>query len=173
MDNIIFVGFTGTGKSTVGKALAQALGRRHIDLDEAIVEADGRTIPDIFRDEGEPFFRQLESAVLARLLKQNGLVISTGGGAVLNMENVRRMMESGLVVNVRAAEEEIVRRLSGFTNRPLLVGDVRERVRKLLKERAGRYDFAPLQIETTGRDVSAIVEEIIEKMTEVADSRKD
>ncbi|MGI6188049.1 shikimate kinase [Brevibacillus sp. MCWH] len=164
--NVIFVGFMGTGKTTVGSALAKDLGIPHRDLDEAIAEREGCSIPELFATKGEQYFRDAESAMLRELLQEKPQVLTTGGGAVLRPENVRLMLSEGTVIALSAAEEELIRRLAGDTGRPLIAGDVAQRVRRLLDERKGAYDFAPIQIDTTGKDVSDIVAEIRGRMVE-------
>ncbi|AUM64541.1 shikimate kinase [Brevibacillus laterosporus] len=158
--NIILIGFMGTGKSTVGEQLAQRLHYERCDLDEEIVKATGKTIPQIFADDGEEIFRQLETNVLRQLVDGNRRVIITGGGAVLRPENVQVMLQHGRVVALTACEQEIIRRVERDQNRPLLQGNVKEKVRELLQARAGAYDFAPVQIDTTGKTIEEIVDEI-------------
>lgn len=170
MDKVILIGFMGTGKSTVGEALAKRLNCPYVDLDQLIVEREKRSIPDIFAAEGEAYFRRVESELLRESLQKPGRqVITTGGGVVLRPENVTAMLAGGVVVNLKATAEEIIRRVSGDTQRPLLRGDVKQRVYQLLRERAGMYDFAPLQIETTNRSVAAIVDEIMGRLVAQSD----
>ncbi|MCR8981056.1 shikimate kinase [Brevibacillus laterosporus] len=159
-NNIILIGFMGTGKSTVGEQLAQQLQYERCDLDEEIVKATGKTISQIFAEDGEEMFRQLESDVLRRLVDGNRRVIITGGGAVLRPENIQVMLQYGIVVALTAEEQEIIRRVEQDQNRPLLQGNVKEKVRELLQARAGAYDFAPVQVDTTGKTIEEIVDEI-------------
>ncbi|MGG1443737.1 shikimate kinase [Brevibacillus laterosporus] len=159
-NNIILIGFMGTGKSTVGEHLAQQLQYERCDLDEEIVKATGKTISQIFAEDGEEMFRQLESDVLRRLVDGNRRVIITGGGAVLRPENVQVMLQYGIVVALTAEEQEIIRRVEQDQNRPLLQGNVKVKVRELLQARAGAYDFAPIQVDTTGKTIEEIVDEI-------------
>jgi shikimate kinase len=173
MENIILIGFMGTGKSTVGKALAAKLGWTHVDLDALIVEREGRSIPELFREVGETYFREIESALLTELLGMSRQVISTGGGAVLRPSNVVSMLQGGVVVALFADEEEIIRRVSSDTQRPLLAGDPSARVKALMRERAGAYDFAPIRIDTTGKSVEAIIAEMEAKMVEHMPFRRD
>ncbi|UFJ42951.1 shikimate kinase [Brevibacillus humidisoli] len=173
MNNIILIGFMGTGKTTVGKALAQRLGRPYLDLDQYIVEREQRSIPTIFSEEGETYFRQVEAALLLESLQPGGRVITTGGGVVLRPDNVAAMKSGGWVIALKASPDEIIRRVSSDSQRPLLAGDAAERVHRLLAERDGMYDFAPLQIDTTGRHVQEIVDEIMRKMVEQTDFRRD
>lgn len=171
--NIILIGFMGTGKTTVGRTLAQQLGWRHVDLDDAIIEHEGCSIAQLFEQKGESYFRELEASLLQQLLNGQDQVLTTGGGAVLRAQNVQAMRAGGTVIALQATEEELIRRLSADTGRPLLAGGVRERVSKLLQERAGAYDFADIQIDTTGKKVEEIVAEIIARMVEIDSFRGD
>jgi len=164
MKNVVLVGFMGTGKTTVGAALAKALGVEQVDLDAYIVAQEGCSIPVLFAERGEACFREVESKYLAELLATGPHILTTGGGVVLRPQNVQAMMEKSTVVALSASEEELVRRLENDTGRPLLAGGVAERVRTLLAERAGAYDFAPIQIDTTDKDLAELVEEIIRQL---------
>ncbi|TGU84998.1 shikimate kinase, partial [Mesorhizobium sp. M00.F.Ca.ET.186.01.1.1] len=118
MKNLILVGFMGTGKTTVGAALAASLGLGHTDLDTAIVEKEGRSIPKLFEERGETYFRDVESAELSRLLNEGPQVLTTGGGVVLREQNVKVMLERGIVIALHATVEELIRRLKNDTARP-------------------------------------------------------
>jgi len=162
-ERIYLIGFMGTGKTTIGAELAQALGYALVDSDHEVVARVGRSIPELFAAEGEAYFRARETEVLDELATREQLVITTGGGAVLAAANRERMASSGLVVCLTASVEEIVRRVQEDPNRPLLQSgaSVRERVEQLLRSRAGLYDFAALTVDTTGREIPAIVSEIV------------
>lgn len=166
MTNLVLVGFMGTGKTTVGAALAASLGMKHKDLDDAIVENEGRTIPEIFTDQGEAYFRDVETRYLTEILEDGPQVVTTGGGAVLRQQNVEIMLAKGIVIALHATEEELIKRLESDTGRPLLAGGVAERVRTLMAQRAGAYDFAPIQIDTTGKSLVDIVTEITGQVVE-------
>ncbi|OUQ89598.1 shikimate kinase [Brevibacillus brevis] len=166
MKNLVLVGFMGTGKTTVGAALAASLEMKHTDLDDAIVEWEGRSIPEIFTDQGEAYFRDVETKRLAQLLAVGSQVVTTGGGAVLRKQNVEMMLEHGIVIALHATEEELIKRLEKDTGRPLLAGGVATRVKTLMAERAGVYDFAPIQVDTTGKSLSDIVLEITRQVVE-------
>ncbi|EJL41353.1 MULTISPECIES: shikimate kinase [Brevibacillus] len=170
MKNLILVGFMGTGKTTVGVALADSLGIAHHDLDAAIIEKEGCSIPELFARHGETYFRDAESRLLSQLLDDGPQVLTTGGGAVLRKQNVEVMLAKGTVIALYASEEELIRRLENDTSRPLLSGGVAERVKTLMAERAGAYDFAPIQVDTTGKSLEAIVDEI---KAQVVESAKD
>lgn len=173
MMNLVLIGFMGTGKTTVGAALAEALDIPHRDLDEAIVASEGCSISTLFAEKGESHFRDLESMRLNDLLEQGPQVLTTGGGAVLRQRNVRDMLRKGTVIALYATEEELIKRLKNDTQRPLLAQGVAARVRALLTERAGAYDFAPIQIDTTGKSLSDIVMEIRRQVVESEADGKD
>jgi len=165
-ERIFLIGFMGTGKSTIGTALANALRWELRDTDHEIVQREGRTIPEIFAAEGEGAFRQMETQMLAELSQKSRTVITTGGGAVLAEQNRALMRAAGLVVCLTATVDEIVRRVSADENRPLLLGDdLRTRVETLVKAREGLYDFAELTLDTTGREISAIAGDIASYLT--------
>jgi shikimate kinase len=157
------IGFMGTGKSTVGSALAERLGWRFVDTDAAVVEREGRTIPELFEEKGEAYFREAETSVLAGVLAGSRQVVSTGGGAALRQENREAMLGGGFVVALTAPPEVLLARLRGDANRPLLAGDKEERVHRLLAERKNAYDFAHLVIDTSRSNVRETVESIIER----------
>jgi shikimate kinase len=162
MENIILTGFMGTGKSSVGKILAERLGCRFIDLDELVVAGSGLTIIEIFARHGEQHFRALESEMLKRLESERGLVVSTGGGAVVNPENRRRMRSTGRVVNLSASAGTIKERLTGDVARPLLQGDNSlEKIIAMIAEREPFYADADIRIDTTDKNIEDIVSEIL------------
>ncbi|GIP48083.1 shikimate kinase [Paenibacillus sp. J53TS2] len=161
LNNIVLIGMMGTGKSTVGSLLAAETGLALVDLDQRIVEEAGRTIPDIFAAEGEAYFRELESAILRSTLQERGIVLATGGGAVLREENRLVMREGGLVVALQATAEEIVARVGEDPGRPLLAGGAKERVIALLEERKDAYAFAHLTVDTSGKSAEQVSDEIL------------
>lgn len=161
-DNIVLVGFMGTGKSTVARLLADRLGVERVDLDEEIEREAGCAIAEIFGTKGEAHFRDLESALLARLLaSERPLVLATGGGAVLREANREAMLRSGFVAALTASPERIIGRVSGDASRPLLRGDVEDRVRRLMAERKHVYDFAHIKIDTTDLTPEAVADRIL------------
>ncbi|SFL48690.1 shikimate kinase [Paenibacillus sp. 1_12] len=158
--NVVLIGFMGSGKSTVGKALAERLGWEFVDTDQRIEERQGMTISDMFGTLGETAFRLAESETLDFVLEQSSQVISTGGGAVLAERNRQSMRKDGYVVALKASVETIIERVRHDQSRPLVQGDVEERVHTLLETRRNAYDFADLIIDTTGASVEEIVERI-------------
>jgi shikimate kinase len=162
--NVILVGFMGTGKSTIGKLLAGRLGWSFADLDEYIEKEQKTAIRDLFRVHGEPHFRALESKALRKLLEKKKKVLASGGGAVLAEENRVCMLEHGLVIALTAAPDCIIGRVSRDQNRPLLEGDLQERVHTLLEQRKHAYEFAHLTIDTTDLSAVQIVDQIIKSL---------
>jgi len=150
----------GTGKSTVGLALEETLKWKLIDVDQAIVEREGMSIPDIFSTRGEAAFRAIESEVLEAIMARSEQIVATGGGAVLAERNRESMRRNGLVVALKASAETIVARVSGDTNRPLLQGNPAEFVPILLEKRKGAYDFADVEIDTdllTAQEIAGLI----------------
>jgi 3-dehydroquinate synthase len=162
MTNIVITGFMGTGKSAVGREVARRLGWQFVDMDDVIVLRAGKPIPRIFAEHGEAAFRAMESNVCADLSVQEGLVIATGGGALVNPDNRRVMMRGGTVICLNADPDEILRRVGDDDNRPLLnVPDPRARVTELLATRRAAYQTIPWQIDTTGLSVEEVAEQVI------------
>ncbi len=118
---MVLVGLMGSGKSILGKQLASRLSLELVDLDDLIVSQAGKTIPEIFKDEGEEAFRALESKLLAEVLAQDDeKITATGGGAILSAENRAMMKQSGRVIWLDASPTVLADRIAGDTNRPLL-----------------------------------------------------
>ena len=159
--NLILTGFMGTGKSAVGRLLAEQLGRPFVDTDVLVEEQAGQSINDIFAQQGVAAFRRMESAIVRELAGRTGLVIATGGGALVDPQNRARMMDSGTVVCLSARPEEILARVSDDDRRPLLqVPDPHEAVEQLLAQREAAYRAIPWQIDTTGSSPQAVAERI-------------
>lgn len=160
--NIVLVGFMGTGKTTVGKILAQQLNMTFLDMDHIIEQRENRSIPDIFREDGEPHFRLLEKALAGELSKLNGLVIATGGGIVLDPENIQDYSKTGMVICLKCEPETILERVERDENRPLLSGeDKRSKIVSLLDSRRSAYDAIPCRIDTTNLTPEQVAEKII------------
>lgn len=138
---VVLVGMMGAGKTTIGRGLAKAVGRDFIDLDHAIESRCGVSIPHIFEVEGEEGFRKRETQLLDEYSQQPGIVLATGGGAVLAPENRQLLRERGVVIYLRANADELYRRVAKDRNRPLLhTPNPRERVAQLLALRAPLYE---------------------------------
>jgi shikimate kinase len=162
----VLIGLPATGKTTVGRLLASRLGRPFVDLDRAVEEAAGMTVPDIFRVEGEPAFRRREAEALRAVLTTPGAVVATGGGAACREENLALMLSAGLVVALEAPPEEIVRRTGKASGRPLLDGaaDPVAAVAALLEKRQPFYARAHVRVDTVGKSADAVADEILTAM---------
>lgn len=147
----------GTGKTTVGKRVAEMMVWPFVDADDVIVARAGMPIPEIFAHHGEPHFRQIEREVCAELAAREAVVIATGGGMLVDEQNRQRMMESGLVICLTADADTLELRLLGDDNRPLLRGDWRA----LLERRREAYAKIPYQLDTTDRTPDDIAAEIV------------
>jgi len=161
--NLVITGFMGTGKTAVGRQVAHLLDRPFVDMDAEIEARAGKPIPAIFTDEGEAAFRRLESALCRELAARQGLVIATGGGALVDPENRAAMMAAGTVVCLTAAPDEVLRRVrqAGPAGRPLLdVADPAAEVRRLLAARREAYAAIPWHVDTNGRPIKEIAAEV-------------
>ena len=143
MDNIILIGFMGSGKTTVGRKMAEISGRTFKDTDKLIEEKLGMTIPEIFEKLGEEAFRDAETEVTAEMKDHRNTVSATGGGMPLRPENAANLKAAGRIAFLDVPEEIIYERLKGQTGRPLLeCEDPEARIRELMKERRGKYTAA-------------------------------
>ena len=151
----------GTGKTTVGRLLAQRLQRPFLDTDALIVERDGRSIAQIFAEDGEESFRNLERTVALELAQQQGLVIATGGRLMLDEANAAALQASGSVFCLTAVPQTILARVKNDAKRPLLnVPDPAERIAQLLEMRREGYGRFP-QISTDGKTAEQVADEIL------------
>ncbi|MFO7870709.1 MAG: shikimate kinase [Kiritimatiellia bacterium] len=161
--NIILVGFMGTGKTAVGNLLASRLGMEFLDMDQVIVDRQGKPVSRIFSEDGEAYFRALERDLVRELSRSSGLVIGAGGGIVLDPDNIEDFSREGLVVCLRARPEAILKRLDGDTTRPLLAdGDKLGKIRSIINTRSALYDEIPLQIDTTELSIDQVADRILE-----------
>ena len=151
MRNIVLVGFMGTGKTTVGRLLAEQTGMPLVDIDAMIAERAGKSINEIFAEDGEAHFRTLEREIVKELAARDGQVISTGGGIVLNPDNIADFEKTGLVVCLLASAETVLERVQHDTTRPLLAGDKEAKILQLLESRKPLYEAIPHKIDTNGR----------------------
>lgn len=160
MAHLWLIGMMGTGKSAVGRLLAERRGVCFYDLDEVIESATGKTIPELFDSRGERGFRAIEADTLREIAGVEPGVVATGGGAVLREVNVETMRASGTTVLLRAAPAELTARLAGSADRPLLaVPDQFLRIAELLEIRAQAYErAADVTVDTDGLDVERIAE---------------
>lgn len=167
IENVILVGFMGTGKTTVGKLLAQQLNKRFVDMDSIIEERAGKSIGQIFEEYGEPRFREMERALVQELAAKTGMVIATGGGIVLNPDNIGDFSRSGKVICLLASETEIMRRVSASTARPLLGKDDKLRsINNLMEKRRPLYESIPDRVNTSGLTPQEVAEIIMLMLAE-------
>jgi shikimate kinase len=164
--NLYLVGMMGAGKSTVGRLLARQLKLRFIDCDIEIERRCGVRVPLIFEIEGEPGFRVRESQVLEELTTLQNVVLATGGGAVLDAANRRRLAAGGTVVYLCAQPEALYERVRQDRNRPLLAtGDPLARLHELYVKRDPLYrEVAHLVVETGSQTVQTLVQTILEQL---------
>jgi len=163
MVTVVITGFMGTGKTSVGRALAARLGRGFVDTDALVEERSGRTVSEIFAADGEAAFRAAEKDALDRALAVEGAVVATGGGALIDRDNLARVRAAAapLICLTARAELIVARAAQQGAVRPLLQGsDPLRRVRQLLAERAPAYAQADLSIDTSDRDLDDVVAEI-------------
>lgn len=162
--NIVLIGFMGAGKTTGARFLTRRLGCPVVCLDEAIERAEGRSVAEIFRQEGEPYFRAVERRVVEDVARRPGpLIIDSGGAAVLQPANEQTLRTRGLFVYLKVDVETVLQRIPHPESRPLLAGspDVRARVSELLAERATAYErIADFTVDTRGKRVDQVAEEI-------------
>lgn len=164
---VLLVGFMGSGKSAVGRELAEQLGWRFEDIDEAIIRDTGMSISEIFQDPGESFFRLEEHRKTREALNQDEVVIATGGGWAVVPGRFDEIPDSTLTIWLTVSPEEAIRRVADSENtRPLLsCSNPLEKARNLLKERSDSYSQAEHKVDTDGfsvEDVSVRILEILQ-----------
>ncbi|HXV68534.1 MAG TPA: shikimate kinase [Nitrospira sp.] len=165
--NIVLIGYRGTGKSTVGRIVAARLGRSVVSTDEEIVRIAGQRIPEIVAQHGWEYFRELESQVCRKLADRDGLVIDTGGGAILRSHNVEVLKKTGILFWLTASVDLIVKRIGRDTQRPSLTGTQSfvEEVEEVLRERTPKYQAAADHIIVTdGRSIVQVADEILARL---------
>jgi len=165
MPAVVLVGPMGAGKSTVGALLASRLGVALRDTDDDIAAAAGKSVQDIFVDEGEAHFRTVEVAAVAAALAEHDGVVSLGGGAVL-ADQTQVLLKEHTVVYLRVGVADAVKRVGLGSGRPMLLGNVRGRIKALLEERAPIYEsVATLVVDTDGRSAADVAAEIATALT--------
>jgi len=157
MKNIVLVGFMGTGKSSVGRVLARHTRRQFVDLDRYIEEKEKRKIRDIFEKDGEERFRALEKDAVRRWSAAENHVITTGGGTVVDPENLAAL-KSGILITLLAKPETIYERVKHSKNRPLLKDkkDLLAEIRRLLEARRPFYEKSDFYFDTDGKSASQV-----------------
>ncbi len=172
---IYLVGMMGTGKSTVGRCLAEQMGGSFIDLDQYIEEREQSSIAEIFQNCGEAYFRDLESSVIQEVANNCPqaspyVVVATGGGAFERSENRRIINDSGIAVWLRTKPETMAARLADDTSRPLLHGETEQsllnKITQLLERRSTNYQQAEIHLDTDGKSAADICNELIRMLDE-------
>jgi shikimate kinase len=160
--NLVLVGPMGAGKTSIGKRLAARLGLAFVDCDHRLEEVTGAPVPLIFECEGEAGFRARETALIAELMRGQGQLVATGGGAVLAEENRQRLRERGFVVHLQVSVPQQIERLARDRSRPLLAfGDKRARLESLAVERGPIYEaVADLAFDADGLTVAIAAERL-------------
>lgn len=167
--NLVLCGFMGSGKTTVGKLLAKKLGRTFVDMDAYIENAAGMTVSRIFETQGEPSFRQMESKAAKELSEAEGLVVATGGGALLNPKNQAAFSENGVIILLEVTPETVLRRLKNDLSRPLLARPDKERViRELMEQRIPVYRASARIIVDGNGSAEQVLAEIAEKLEKMS-----
>ena len=168
--NILLIGFMGTGKTTVSRWLSKDMNLKEVDMDKYIVEREHRPITDIFEQQGEEYFRKIETECLIEIQREKGKIVSCGGGAVLKDENVQHMKDGGVIVLLTATPETVYERVKDGNDRPILNGNMNvEYIEQLMNKRKARYlEVADLIIETDGKSPQSISREIIEGIDKLA-----
>jgi shikimate kinase len=173
---VALIGFMGTGKTVVGRLLAQKLGKEFIELDALIEKRAGKSIPEIFRREGETAFRELEIGVVKDIAGKKNAVIACGGGLVLNKINIDRLKQECVIVCLTASPTEISKRtLADKDGRPLLAVDDRlAQIKNMLEFRRPYYErSADITVNTSRLKPETVVERIIEKLKEYESNRPE
>src|SRR5262245_41435382 len=160
--NVVLVGFMGTGKTSVGQALAGRLGREFFDTDGLVERAVGKPVPAIFAELGEAAFRAAEQAAVREAAARRGAVIATGGGVLKDPANLATLRASGVLICLTARPETILARIGTADGRPLLAGaaDPLAAIERLLAERAPLYAAADYTLDTSDLSLQAVVEQL-------------
>ena len=168
MNNLFLIGFMGAGKSSVSAGLGRMLGREVVEMDERIAAQEGMSIPEIFAQKGEPYFRACETALIKSFAQGAPRIVSCGGGVPLREENVAAMRESGTVVLLTASPEVILERVKDSDERPLLQGhkDV-PYIAALMEQRRPRYEAAAdITVDTSRLNIEEVCRQVLRQMPE-------
>lgn len=166
--NLFFIGFMGAGKSSVSARMGQLLGRDVVEMDQHIAQEEGMAITDIFAQKGEPYFRNLETALLKSCAQGAPRVVSCGGGVPLRAENVAAMKHCGTVVLLTARPEVILNRVKDSTDRPLLNGHMNvPYIAELMEQRRPKYEAAAdITVDTSELTIEEICQALLRRLTE-------
>lgn len=172
MQNIVLIGFMGTGKTSVAKAVANKTAKRYVSTDALIETKERMAIRDIFSEKGEPYFRDVEASVVREVSTMNGCVIDAGGGVIIRDENVSSLKKSSVLVCLEAGIDAILERTSGRGHRPLLnVPDPRSKIEELLAARAPLYKKSDVHVDTTDLSIDQAADEVIRAASRFGERR--
>lgn len=173
-NRIFLTGFMGSGKSTVGPILANTIGYDYIDVDLSIEKNVGKTVNEIFKDLGQEYFRSLEQALITQLCEKQHVVVSLGGGSIVDPVSFQRVISSGILVYLKADQEQLLKRLQWKTDRPVLANffgdrlsedELRSRVHELYLKREPIYSKADITVLTDERKVGPTVDQIVRQLS--------
>lgn len=165
--NIALIGFMGCGKSTISGCLNKMYGMEVVEMDQMIVEREGMPVSEIFKVQGEPYFRDLETNLLIEMQSKSNVVISCGGGVPMREQNVAEIKKNGRIVLLTASPETILERVKDNHDRPLLEGNKNVNyIAELMEKRREKYEAAAdITIETDKKTAQDICKELIEKLS--------
>lgn len=161
MQNIVLVGFMGTGKTVVAKGLSKRLDMKYVSVDDIIEKMENASINDIFSRKGEKYFRNLEKIAVRDASQMENAVIDTGGGVVMDPENMKNLKKRGVIVCLWAEPETILERTKKYADRPLLnVPDPMKNIRELMDYRKPFYKTADHHIDTSGKSIDKVLDDV-------------
>lgn len=162
MKTIVLIGMMGSGKTTIGKLLGEKLTLRSIDIDVIIEQNEKRTISEIFQNEGEKYFRNIERETIKKIFTNKDLIISLGGGAFEDQLTQELLLKNSTVIYLKTSPNVILERIKNNTNRPLLKNQMTvEKIQSIILQRQKNYELANITILTDNKNTDKIVEEIL------------
>ena len=163
--NIALIGFMGSGKSVVSKRLSRIWKKEIISTDKLIEQKEDRSVTKIFKESGEPYFREMEEAIIKEVCEKKNVILDCGGGVVLSCDNIQNLKKNSILIYLRTSLMVIYERVKGKKYRPLLNGsNVKQKIKELLEKRKPLYEQADLVIDTDHKTVAQICQEIREKV---------
>lgn len=162
MKTIVLIGMMGSGKTTIGKLLGEKLTLRSIDIDVIIEQNEKKTVSEIFQNEGEKYFRNIERETIKKIFTNKDLIISLGGGAFEDQLTRKLLLKNSTVIYLKTSPNVILERIKNNTNRPLLKNQMTvEKIQSIILQRQKNYELANITILTDNKNTDKIVEEIL------------
>lgn len=162
MKTIVLIGMMGSGKTTIGKLLGEKLTLRSVDIDAIIEQNEKRTVSEIFQNEGEKYFRNIERETIKKNFMNKDLIISLGGGAFEDQLTQELLLKNSTVIYLKTSPNVILERIKNNTNRPLLKNQMTvEKIQSIILQRQKNYELANITILTDNKNTDKIVEEIL------------